>query len=91
VQYKPDGAPPKQEALAWAMAPCLYRNVRDGEYFDFMLVRGAVDPFRDAPLGPRWKVRGKTSKFVLYEKDTSEPDVTEGTDDGICHGLRPKA
>jgi hypothetical protein len=32
---------------------------------DFMLVRGGVDPFRDAPLGPRWKVRAKTAKLVL--------------------------
>lgn len=91
VQYKPESAPPKQEALAWAMAPCLYRNVRDGAYFDFVLVRGAVDPFRDSPPGPRWKVVGKTAKFVLYEKDTSEPDIIEGTDDGICRGLKPKA
>lgn len=91
VQYEAETAPPKQDAIAWAMAPCLYRNVRDGAYFDFMLVRGAVDPFRDAPLGPRWKVRGKTAKFVLYEKDTAEPDNTEGADDGICRGLQPKA
>lgn len=90
VQYRPENAPPKQDAIAWAMAPCLYRNVRDGAYFDFMLVRGAVDPFRDAPLGPRWKVRGKTKKFTLYEKDRAQEDVTEGTDDGICRGLAPK-
>jgi hypothetical protein len=91
VQYKPEGGPPKQDAVAWAMAPCLYRNVRDGAYFDFMLVRGAVDPFRDSPVGPRWKVRGKTAKFVLYEKDTSALDITEGADDGICRGLKPGA
>ncbi|MFO0739168.1 MAG: hypothetical protein U0270_24940 [Labilithrix sp.] len=90
VQYRPETAPPKQEAIAWAMAPCLYRNVRDGAYFDYMLVRGAVDPFRDSPLGPRWRVVGKTAKFVLYEKDLSREDVTEGTDDGVCRGLRPK-
>lgn len=90
VQYRADTAPPKQEAIAWAMAPCLYRNVRDGAYFDYMLVRGAVDPFRDAPLGPRWMVVGKTAKFVLYAKDHGREDVTEGTDE-ICRGLRPKA
>ena len=82
------GAPPKQAALAWAMQPCLYRNVRDGRWFDYVLVRGAVDPFRDDPQGPRWKPKGKTAKFTLFEKDPSRPDRLDGTDEGPCVGLR---
>jgi len=90
VQYRPETAPPKQDALAWATNPCLYRNARDGAYFDFVLVRGAVDPFRARPRGPTWKVRGRTAKYTLWEKDASV--VAEGGDDGPCEGLaRPSA
>ena len=69
------------------MQPCLYRKVRDGRWFDYVLVRGAVDPFRDDPQGPRWKPKGKTAKFTLFEKDPSRPDRLDGPE-GPCVGLR---
>jgi hypothetical protein len=84
VQYRPEAAPPDQGAISWAMGPCLYRNARDGAYFDFVLVRGAVDPFRARPEGPTWRVRGKTAKYTLWEKDGG---TAQGPDEGPCQGL----
>lgn len=87
VQYRAEAAPPNQGAYSWAMAPCLYRNARDGAYFDFVVVRGAVDPFRDHPRGPTWKVRGRSAKYTLWEKDGG---AAEGPDDGPCLGLEAR-
>jgi hypothetical protein len=86
VQYKPPMAPPQQDALSWGMRPCLYRNHRDGPYFDYVLARGALDPFANDPPGPRWTVMGKTEKYTLYAKDrTVAPIPFDGvTDDGPC-------
>lgn len=87
VQYRPGGGPPKQDDLAWAMNPCLYRNTRDGSFFDYVLVRGALNPFRNDPPGPRWKVRGRTAKYTLWEKDLSRESQTVGADVGPCPEL----
>jgi hypothetical protein len=90
VQYRPSSSPPKQAILSWGMRPCLYRNARDGEYFDFVLVRGALDPFKNHPPGPSWKVRGRTAKYTLYEKDSSRVAVVAdptASDEGPCAGL----
>jgi hypothetical protein len=90
VQYRAPSAPPKQAILSWGMRPCLYRNARDGEYFDFVLVRGALDPFKSDPPGPRWKVRGRTAKYTLYEKDPSRTPLVAAPstpDEGPCAGL----
>jgi hypothetical protein len=86
VQYKPESAPPRQGELSWGLRPCLFRNERDGSYFDFVLVRGAINPFKEDPPGPRWKVRTRTEKYVLYEKDRLRPPVPHGEtpDEGPC-------
>jgi hypothetical protein len=86
VQYTPAGQPPAQAELSWGQRPCLYRNERDGAWFDYVLVRGSVNPFRDDPPGPRWKERGRTEKYVLYEKDPSRPPLPRGrvSDEGPC-------
>jgi len=88
VQYRSQTAPPKQDAISWAMAPCLYRNARDGAYFDYVLVRGAVDPFRAEPRGPVFRVLGKTPKYTLWEK-TGEVR-SSGADEGPCVAGGPK-
>jgi hypothetical protein len=85
MQYRPEAAPPRQDDFSWALRPCFYRNARDGAYFDFVLVRGAVNPFRDNPRGPTWKVRGRTAKYALWEKDGGL--VPDGPDEGPCQGL----
>ena len=68
------------------MQPCLFRNERDGSYFDFVLVRGALDPFKNDPPGPRWNVRARTEKYTLYEKDPLRPPAParETPDNGPC-------
>lgn len=82
LHYRPETAPPDQGELAWAMRPCLFRNHRDGPYFDWVLVRGERNPFAGDPPGPHWVIAGHTEKFVLWQKDgTKNPD---GPDDGPC-------
>ncbi|HVJ90877.1 MAG TPA: hypothetical protein VM580_13825 [Labilithrix sp.] len=59
----------------------------------FVLVRGALDPFVNVPAGPRWRVRGKTAKYTLFEKDPNGALVPPGgaLDDGPCaNGLPPE-
>ncbi len=86
VQYRPETAPPRQAERSWGMRPCLFRNARDGHYFDFVLARGALDPFANHPPGPTWTVRGKTNKYTLYAKDPAAPAVLGGAeeDEGPC-------
>ena len=69
VQYRPESAPPRQQDLSWGLHPCFFRNERDGAYFDYVLARGAIDPFATDPPGPRWRFVGRTEKYSLYEKD----------------------
>jgi hypothetical protein len=40
--------------MFWDYDPCLFQNEVDGPYYDYVLVRGAVDPFEDEPAGPAW-------------------------------------
>lgn len=68
VTYRPELAPPKKVVTFWDWNPCLFRNDKDGPYYDYVLVRGDVDPFASAPGGPRWRVIGMAKDWVLYEK-----------------------
>src|SRR5262249_3261353 len=43
--------------LTWG-APCAFRNERDGDFFEFVMVHGQTDPFAAAPPGPVWEVIG---------------------------------
>lgn len=83
VIYRPELAPPKKDVTFWDWNPCLFRNSKDGPYYDFVLVRGDVDPFADEPAGPRWRIIGVAKDWVLYEK-TGAPYVVGGDDRGPC-------
>jgi hypothetical protein len=64
VRYRPEAAPPKKHVVFWDYAPCLFRNTEDGPHYDFVLVRGDVDPFESDPPGPstgRWPSRASGS------------------------------
>jgi hypothetical protein len=74
IRYRPEAAPPSKRSLFWTFDSCRYRNQIDGPYYDYMLVRGNVDPFRDAPPGPRFRKVDTERDFTLYEK-VSGPDV----------------
>lgn len=67
IHYAP-GAEPPPHGPFWEFNPCVYRNATDGAYYDYVLTRGAIDPFRDAPPGPKWRVVGTAKDWTLYEK-----------------------
>jgi hypothetical protein len=68
LHYAP-GAGPPSKPMFWDSAPCLYSNATDGAYYDYLLVYGPVNPFRDEPPGPAFHAVGEASDFVLYAKD----------------------
>ncbi len=68
IHYAPGAAPPVKSEAFWDFQPCLYRNAEDGAYYDYVLVRGEIDPFRDAPPGPAFKSIGTVKDFTLFEK-----------------------
>jgi len=73
VQYRPDQRPPGQtgSGLSWGN-PCLFRNARDGSYFDYLLVHGERDPIAAAPAGPAWELIGSSRAFHLYRRVDGE-------------------
>jgi hypothetical protein len=81
LQFRAEAAPPRK-APFWTFSPCLFRNETDGAYYDYVLVRGKLDPFRDAPPGPRWKSVDRDGEFVLYEKVGGEWNPPWRVEDG---------
>jgi hypothetical protein len=71
IHYLPEAAPPPHHAF-WEFDPCVYRNAVDGSYYDYVLTRGAVDPFRDDPPGPKWKKIATEKDWTLFEKISNE-------------------
>lgn len=88
IHYLPSAAPPPHRPF-WEFDPCAYRNAVDGPYFDYVLTRGAIDPFRDAPPGPKWLVLGREKDWTLYEKIPGEinPEWTV-EDRGPCESRK---
>ena len=85
VRYRPEEAPPKKRVVFWDWNPCLYRNSHDGPYYDFVMARGAVDPFGGEPPGPKWRIIGGAGEWRLWQRvpGTWEPAV-EAVDVGPC-------
>ncbi len=69
VQYRRDARPPGQpeSGVTWGN-PCMFRNSRDGAYFDYLLVHAARNPMDDAPPGPTWERIGSSRAFHLYRR-----------------------
>jgi hypothetical protein len=67
LRYRPERAPPPMPP-GWEWRPWTFRNDREGAYYDYVLVRGPVDPFARAPPGPRWRVAARGGSWTLYEK-----------------------
>lgn len=69
VQYRADQRPPGQPAhgVSWGN-PCMFRNARDGMYFDYLLVHGDRDPIAQGPAGPTWDLIGSSRAFHLYRR-----------------------
>jgi len=67
LRYRPETAPPRKPAH-WEWEPWRFRNDVDGLYYDYVLVRGATDPFARAGPGPTWHVLARSGPWTLYEK-----------------------
>ena len=72
IRYRDGAGPPAKDIPFWEFAPCAFRNATDGEYYDYVLVRGPLDPFRDRPPGPVWKPTLQDPHFTLYTKVPGE-------------------
>gem|GEM_PF-871974 len=71
LRYKDEAAPPKKPAF-WELDPCQFRNASEGPYYDYVLVRGEHEPFRDAPPGPVFRLVARTKHHRLYAKAPGE-------------------
>jgi len=74
IRYRPEVAPPAR-LPSWEWDPNSFRNEIDGAYFDYVLVRGNVDPFSTKPHGPVWHVAAREGLWALYEKERSPPSA----------------
>lgn len=84
VRYRPEWEPPTK--FVWG-DPCIFRNSRDGAYYDFVLTHGDLDPFASHPPGPEWERIGGTRAFSLYRKlpsSSSSDGADRGEDRGPC-------
>jgi hypothetical protein len=89
LQYRAKVAPPKKSIVFWDWNPCLFRNSVDGYYYDFILLRGDVRPFRPDTPGPRWQVIGAARDWVLYARNPRSPPLitpAATNDPGPCAG-----
>jgi hypothetical protein len=83
LHYQPGAAPPRHRPF-WEFDPCVFRNAEDGSYYDYVLVRGDVDPFRDQPPGPAWRPIARARDFTLFEKTADQWQPWTERDEGPC-------
>lgn len=67
LRYRPEAEPPRHPP-GWEWHPNMFRNQVDGEYYDYVLVHGLVDPFAYRPQGPAWRLLTREGRWSLYEK-----------------------
>lgn len=86
-----DGAGPPVHAFLWTYNPCAYRFVVDGAYYDYVLVKGPVDPFLPRTPGPPFTAVAHAGMFTLFAKAEGPPfDVTNEAR-GPCNAPPPDA
>jgi hypothetical protein len=68
LRYRPEQAPPAKPA-GWEWRPNLYRNDVDGEYYDYVLVRGAPGLLAREQRGPRFHLIASDGAWQLWAKD----------------------
>lgn len=86
IHYRASAAPPVKAGALWDLPACSFRNSVDGAYYDFVLVRGKVDPFVSAPEGSVFRPVVVTPPMTLYRKESGVWPHGETTDDGPCVG-----
>ena len=89
IHYRPESRPPGGPGRDLEWHPCAFRNSIDGPYFDYVLTRGAIDPFGYGPPGPAWKLLGRAVQkdgpsWSLFKKVGSEAVKAAETDRGPC-------
>ncbi len=74
LRYRPESAPPAMPE-GWEWDPRRFSNEREGPYYDYLLVRGSVDPLARHPAGPSWRRIAHEGLWSLYAKEGEEwPD-----------------
>jgi hypothetical protein len=68
LRYRPETEPPRHP-VHWEWEPWQFDPAVDGAYYDYVLVRGAVDPFARARTGPRFRKIAQEGVWSLYAKD----------------------
>jgi hypothetical protein len=68
IQYREGAAPPKKDVDFWEFHPEKFENAVDGQYYDFVLVRGAVNPFRARSTGPQWTAIVHEGGWTLWRR-----------------------
>jgi hypothetical protein len=77
LRYRPENAPPVMP-VHWEWEPSRFSNEREGAYFDYILVRGAVDPLASRPAGPAWRAVAYDGLWALQARRGSEsPAATD--------------
>jgi ABC-type arginine/histidine transport system permease subunit len=82
-RYRDEAKPPKSRRGEWN--PCSFRNAIEGSYYDYVLVRGSIDPFSREPPGPRWRRIAHDGSWSLFER-VAGAEVPRGAhpDRGPC-------
>lgn len=62
----------------------MYRNTVDGEFYDYVLVTGDVDPFAEAPAGPVFRPAARADGLTLFEKVPASGGAPSSPDEGPC-------
>jgi hypothetical protein len=66
LKYRAGNAPPPMPAR-WEWEPWRFKNELHGDYYDYVLLRGAVHPFQPSK-GPTWYLRAQAGPWTLYAK-----------------------
>ena len=66
LRYRPENAPPPHP-VHWEWEPWQFDPAIDGRYYDYVLVRGTVDPF--ARAGTRFRPIAREGAWALYAKE----------------------
>jgi hypothetical protein len=69
LRYRRETEPPRHP-VHWEWEPWQFDPVVDGRYYDYVLVRGAVDPFARAGTGPRFRRVAQQGLWSLYAKES---------------------
>ncbi|MBS2022614.1 MAG: hypothetical protein JST92_09405 [Deltaproteobacteria bacterium] len=70
LRYKPQTAPPAKPP-GWEWHAFAFDNVREGPYYDYILLHGNVDPLPRVMQngGPKWRLKTREGSWSLYERE----------------------